>query len=129
MANFKHFVIGKRARRTVGEIAQVHRRAHEAASRLRVRRNPEPFVQSPALVRLEVAESDPAQRRWSDDGRDGFKRDGETLLEPRVHQKRLVVFYENLVELDAVIRMKRGDSVNIRRDFIHFAVHVISLPG
>src|SRR5262245_3414731 len=123
-ANFERLIIAERARRPVGEVIHRHRRANETANSLRLRRNPEPFVQGPTFVRLEVAESDPAQLRWSDDGRDSFKRGGEHLLEPCMHQERLVIFYEELVELDAIRGMKRGDSVHIWGDFGHVAVHV-----
>src|SRR5262249_19569809 len=125
-ANFECLIIVERARRPVGEVIHRHHRANETANSLRLRRDPEPFVQGPTFVRLEVAESDPAQLRWSDDGRDSFKRGGEHLLEPRVHQERLVIFYEKLVELYAIRGMKRGYAVNVRGDFSHFAVHIIS---
>src|SRR5215813_11363567 len=73
-ANFECLIIVERARRPVGEVIHRHHCANETANSLRLRRNPEPFVQGPTFVRLEVAESDPAQLRWSDDGRDSFKR-------------------------------------------------------
>lgn len=112
-------------RQPVGEVIHIHHRANETANSLRVRRDPKPFVQGPTFVRLEVAEPDPAQLRWNDDGRDCFKRVGEHLLEPSMHQEWLVIVNKELVELDAIFAMKRGDSVNVRCDFIHFAVHVV----
>src|SRR5262249_3126627 len=123
-ANFERLIIAESARRSVGEIIHHHHRANETANGLRVRRDPKPFVQGPTFVRLEVAEPDPAQLRWSDDGRDSFKRGGEHFLEPRMHQERLVIFYEKLVELYAIRGMKHGDSVHIWGDFGHFTVHV-----
>src|SRR5262245_16127082 len=126
-ANFERLAIAERARRAVGEVIHTHNRANETANSLRVRRGPEPFVQSPAFIRLEVAESDPAQPCRIDDGRNPFQCDGEHLLEPRVHQEWLVIFYEELVELNAIRGMKRGYSINVRRDFSHFAIHTFSL--
>src|SRR5215468_6663179 len=124
-ANFERLIIAERARRTVGEVIHRHHRANETTKGLRARRDPKPFVQGPTFVRLEVAEPDPAQLRWSDDGRDSFKRGGEHFLESRMHQEWLVIFNQKLVELDAIGGMKSGDSVHIWCDFSHFAVHIV----
>src|SRR5262245_13787748 len=125
--NFERLAVAERARRAVGEVIHTHHRANETANSLRVRRGHEPFVQGPAFIRTEMAEPDPAQPCRIDDGRNTFKCGGEHLLESRMHQEWLVIFYEELVELNAIRGMKRGYSINVRRDFSHFAIHAFSL--
>src|SRR5215471_5082364 len=126
-ANFERLVIAERTRRAVGEVIHTHHRANDTANSLRVRRGPEPFVQGPAFIRLEMAEPDPAQPCRIDDGRNPLKRVGEHLLESRMHQEWLVIFYEELVELNAIRGMKCGYSINVRRDFSHFGIHAFYL--
>jgi hypothetical protein len=41
-----------------------------------------------------------------------------------MHQKRLIVLDEKLVELNAELRMKRGQPINSRRDLGHCALHI-----
>jgi len=40
-----------------------------------------------------------------------------------MHQERLIIIDEELVELDPVIRMERRDPIRISRDFSYFALH------
>src|SRR5262245_48532745 len=124
-ADFKCFIIVKSARRTVGKIIYTHLRAHETANSLRVWRYSEKFVQSPAFVRFVMTEPYPAKFRWIDERRDRFERGGERFLESSMHQEWFVIFDQKLVELDSIIRVKRGNTVNIRGDFIYFAFHLV----
>ena len=83
----------------------------------------EPLVQRAALVGLEVAEPDPAERRRLDDGCDRLPRHPEHASHERVHEERLVVLHEILVELEAIVRMERGDAVDVRGDLGDAAFH------
>jgi hypothetical protein len=85
LAGLQDVAIGKRARSTIGEVVKHHDRSNNAAYRLRLRRNIEPFVQSAAFVRFEVAESNPAQLRGIHDRFNSFERGLKHSLETRMH--------------------------------------------
>jgi hypothetical protein len=80
------------------------------------RRDREPLVQRPALVGLVVAEADPAQALGRQDRRDGGARRLERLAEAGVHQERLVVCHQELVELHPVVGRERGDAIDVGGD-------------
>src|SRR5262245_37387632 len=86
----------------------------------------QPFVQSATLVRFKVTEPDPTKFRRINDGSYAFERERKHVFEAGMHQKRFVIFDQKLVELNSVVRVKRGDSIKIRSDFSHIAFHCIS---
>jgi len=134
-AGAKNLAVRQRARRPFGEIVDHHLGADDAAHRLGLRRRLEPLIEGTAFVGLEMAEADPAKRRRLDHGCHRFERRRKHLPHAGVHQKRLIVLDEKLVELNTELSMKRGQPINSRRNLGHCALHIQvpfearSIPG
>src|SRR5262245_7274523 len=115
--------VGEPPRGAVGEIVDRHVATDEATQRLRFRCDAQPLIQGAALVGLEVAESDPAQTRGIDDRTHTRECRLEHLLESRMHQERLVVPDQELVELNPVVGMEGRNPIRVRGDFGYIGRH------
>src|SRR5918992_5572708 len=109
-----YLALGKWTGRPIGKIVHHHQRPNETAHRLRTWRDVQPFVEGATLIGLEVAEADPTQPRRIDNGRHGIEGRRKHFLQPRMHQERLFVFDEKLIELNAELGVKRGDPIALR---------------
>src|SRR5512135_302311 len=86
-------------RRPGREIGNVDECRHDGAKRLCKRGHLEPLVQGAALVRLEMTESDPPDRRGVNDPRHAVMYEREHALHPGMEEQRLLVLDEEMVEL------------------------------
>lgn len=91
-ADLQHLAIREHARRAIGDIIERDHHAGLAMRGLGLWRDGEPFVERPAVVRLVVAEADPAQPLRRDDAREQ-EHPPKTGLE----QQRLVAQHQELV--------------------------------
>src|SRR5665811_1797465 len=96
--------------------SDVYKRQVGAARRLRIPRLLQPVVQGPALVRLEMAESDPAQRRRVHDLSDSVAYAFEHASRTRVVEQRLLVADQELAELQIDLLDVGADAEDVRRD-------------
>jgi hypothetical protein len=69
-----------------------------------------------------VAEPYPAQTRRINDRSNGLKGDRKQPLETGVHDERLVIFHEELIELNAIVRVKRREAINVISELRDFAL-------
>ena len=93
------------ARRPIREIRQVDHRAAFAAGRRGLRRHGQPLVERAALVDLEVAPANPAKSGRVDDLRHCIANVGKHATHTRMKEQWLVVFDQEMVEL----QVDRGD--------------------
>src|ERR1700738_5365333 len=121
--DFQDLVVIERPRRPISKVADSDHSANHAANGLSVRCNRKEIIQSSALVRFKMAKTDPAQLLRIDETRHAIQRDWKHLLESGVHDEWLIVLDKKLIELDTVFRMKRRDSINVRRDFNSLVLH------
>ena len=82
-----------------GEIVHTDHRAHQAADRLRVRRDLQPMIQSAAFIGFEVAEANMPDLRHVDEPRDRLAQRRKHAAESRMEQQRLLVFHEKVAKL------------------------------
>ena len=94
-------MIGKRAGRPVGQIADRHHRRDLAAERHRLRRDGEKLIQRSTLVRLDVRERNVAKRCHRDDAPDGLAHRSEQHSRAGVEQQRIGIANQVLVEGEA----------------------------
>ena len=97
-------------------VADAHEGAVGAARGLRVPCLLQPVVERPALVRLEVAEGDPAQRLGVHDLPDGVAHPLEHAPRAGVVEQRLLVADQELAELQIGLLDVRADAEDVRRD-------------
>jgi hypothetical protein len=67
---------------------------------------------------VKVAPSDPAQVRWVDHSGDRLANERKHAAHAGVEQQRLVVFDEEVVELQVEILDVQRDAIEIRGDFV-----------
>src|SRR5580765_4554783 len=125
-SGLEDLVIRQRARGPIGEVVDHDDGADETADRLRPGRDTQPFIQRAALVGFEVAEANPTELAVIEDGRHAFEGRWKHFLHARMHDKRLFVGDEKLIELNAELRMKGGNTKNVGGDFCNIGLHDFS---
>ena len=122
----KRFAVLQQLRRPSREIHQVDDSGDEPADRLRVRGQREPIVERAPLVGLEVTAVDPTQLAGLDEPQHGFLEVRKHAAQAGVHQQRLVVADEKVVELHADLRVHDRQAEDVGSDLIN-ARHVAEL--
>src|SRR5215467_11350792 len=97
-AEFDDLAILEVAWLAVGNVVDRYHAAYASMGRLRLWRGREPLVQRAALVRLEVAERDPAQPLGRNHAAQGIAGKPKHLVQPGVEYQRLVPEHEELIE-------------------------------
>ena len=97
-----HLALRERAGRPVAQVVQRHVAAERAVGHLAAGRRREPHVHRAALVGLDVAERDPAQRLDRQDRGHRLGDEREHPADAGVEEQRLVGGDEELVEGEAV---------------------------
>ena len=128
-AGLDPLVLGEHARLADREVADRGARAHEAAHGLGPGREREPVVERGALVGLEMAEPDPADRRGIEDGRRRLADFVEEAAQVGVVEQRLLVAHQEAVELEIRLRIVRRQPEDIGRDLGDLGHNAASGPA
>src|ERR1041385_4879873 len=123
-AEIENLVVIQAPRWTVGIIIQHDHVADHAARGLSLRRHAQPFVQRATFIRLEMTETDPAQLCRVDNPCYGVTSYVEHFSEAGVHQKRLFVLNQKLIEFNLVGGDESRDAINVRRDLVDVCFHL-----
>jgi hypothetical protein len=95
----KRLAVSHAPGRPRGKIIDADHSADLAAHRFGVRRNCQPLIERPALVRLEMAETDPAYSRRLDQSRHLVTHHWEQTPHACMKQQRFVIADEKLIKL------------------------------
>src|SRR5437868_8905914 len=109
----QHIFWTKDARGSCGEVVDIDQGSNHVARGLGMRSDRQPFVKRATLVRLEVTPTNPTQACGVNNGSDTFAHFIEHTAKPGMKQKRLVVGYEEVVELKINLREKNADAIEI----------------
>jgi hypothetical protein len=119
--------VEEHARRTRRHVVQRHHASRGAMRHLGARRHGEPVVHRAALVRLVVAERDPAQPLRVDQPRESLTHQREHVAVAGMKEQRLVAKDDELVESEAGrgcdLRHKGREPVDAVGDFADAGFH------
>src|SRR5215510_16554674 len=132
VAGVDHLVGCKATGRASGKILEVHEDTDLAAGRLRPRGDRQPIVEGSTFIHLEMAPTDPANRRRIKDTRNGVPYIREHTAHSGMEEERLLVPDQEVIELEVNLRNVDGDAEQVGGNFVdarHELPPVPAWPG
>src|SRR3954451_7331680 len=101
------------------EVVDTHQSSNHVARGLSMRGDSKPVVQRAALVRLEVAPTDPTYLCWIDYPGHTFAHLAKHATESRMEQQGFLILDEKMAELQVDLWVKYANAVDIRCDLVN----------